>query len=211
MPRTIRNISIFAGGVLAVVVVALVGIHIADSGSTAYGHDLCVERQEPMVVASGPVPGGGGRKWTVSSALESAKDCHGLLFTMKFRPDGTRRGSWSETRYEPPLGEPGPLPPGSPEISAQDEVAPAGRVFSGFVSTNVTKVLVRFDDGSHLVVRPRGVGRTLLKEHPWLQEVRYFVTFYGGHRQVKEVVLSGRLVGSPATVSSAGAGEFTTG
>jgi hypothetical protein len=210
-PRNIRNVAIFVVGLIAVAALTLVGIDSQGSGSSAYGHDLCVERQAPMVVATGPVPGGGGKKWTVTSGVESAKNCHGLLFTMKFRPVGTRRGSWSETRYEPPIGEPGPLPPGSPEIGAQDEVAPAGRVFSGYVSTNVTSVRVTFDDGSHLVVHPRGVGRTLLSEHPWLQEVRYFVQFYGGHRQVREVVLSGRLVGSPTRVPSSGAGEFMTG
>jgi hypothetical protein len=49
----------------------------------------------------GPVPGGGGKRWTVVASRRSASHCRGVRLEMKFRPVGTRLGSWRTNDYEP--------------------------------------------------------------------------------------------------------------
>jgi hypothetical protein len=204
------RITVIISGLLVVAFAVLIVTGNSASDSSAQGRGSCIKSQKPVTVAKGVVPGGAGKEWAVASSLRSAKNCSGVLLTMKFKPSGTRRGSWRETRYKPPPGEPTFSPPNSPEISAQDGVAPVGRVFSGFVSSNVSKVHVTFDDGSSLIIRPKGVGRQLVRKYPWLKEVKYFVDFYRQKRKVRDVVVSGPSVESPAPVFSEGAGEFST-
>jgi hypothetical protein len=194
--RTRRTAFLLGLALLVLVGGAIVGITSAFSDSTAHGDDGCVKPQK-TVVAEGPVPAGG--RWTVVGSLRNNKNrydnsCEGLLFGMKFSPDGIPAGSWEEARAVPAKGELVAEPPRNLEIYAQDEAGAHGRdfrVFSGYVSRGVSSVRVNLNTGSHLTIRPKSVRPSLRQKYPWLDNVKYFVRFYPTGQHAREVVLSG--------------------
>lgn len=141
----------------------------------------CIKRHE-VPIAKGTSPT--GWEWSVAGSIgPNGGGCRDWLFGMEFDLEGV--GSWGSSTGIPVGGHHGQ----NAEVDANDNLLPDGsdRVFSGFVSGEVTKVLVTLSNNQHLVIHPKLPSAKLRREVVWLRNVRYFVRYYRPEGFVTEV------------------------
>ncbi len=124
-------------------------------------------------IASGTSPN--GSPWTVEGSIRNnGNNCRGWLLGMDFEFRGGTSWSWGTGI---PAG--GHLRNGS-AIEAFDNLQEDGttRIFSGSVNGEVAKVMATLSNNKHLTFRPKSPSAQLRHKFTWLQNIRYFVTFY---------------------------------
>ena len=133
----------------------------------------CIKRHS-VRIATGTSPNGWG--WSVDGSIGNNGDnCHQWLFGMEFDLQGAT--FWGSSSGIPAGGH---LGRGHNEPSASDTLLEDGsyRVFSGFVSGEVAKVLVTLSNNKRLAIRPKSPPQRLRRKVVWLHNVRYFVQYY---------------------------------
>lgn len=151
----------------------------------------CVEPKE-VRIASGL--SNLGTRWHTDASVEPRSQCAGWTLGLNFayrRDDGW--GGWSGSWAIPSHGH----IPRDQTLTAQDQVADAERVFSGFVGTNTQKVVAILSTGKRLAVVPAVVQRKLRQDNVWLRGIKTFVKFYpagGSVRAARLIDRHGRLI-----------------
>ena len=131
----------------------------------------CINRHR-VPIATGTSPS--GFPWSVEGSIGNNGSCRQWLFGMQFELAGAL--NWGSSTGIPAGGHLGR----HAEVSASDSLLLDGsdRVFSGFVSGEVARVVATLSDNKHLVIRPKSPRQRLLADVPWLRNVKYFVTYY---------------------------------
>ncbi|HEX5928366.1 MAG TPA: hypothetical protein VFY48_03145 [Solirubrobacterales bacterium] len=126
-----------------------------------------------MRIATGVSPA--GWPWTVEGSIgPNGNDCRDWLFGIDFEVEGAVY--WGSSTGIPAGGHLGR----DPEPAASDDLLEDGssRVFTGFASGEVAKVLLTLSNNRHVTVRPKSPPSHLRRKVVWLRNVRYFVHFY---------------------------------
>lgn len=148
----------------------------------ASASDTCGQAQHQLVDKGiGP----SSKPWTVEGSVEDNNGCDSWLLGMNFQPVGTKAGS---TLWQWGIPAKGHLSDGF-TLSAQDEVAEAGRTFYGATGARVRTAVVRMSKGKALRIHPKLPTQQLRKRFVWLRNMRYFVYFYPAGRRAKAVTL----------------------
>lgn len=138
----------------------------------AQAAEACIKRHE-VPIAKGTSPS--GYHWSLGGSIgPNGGACRDWLFGMNFNLEGAL--SWGSSTGIPVGGNYGR----HPEVDASDNLLVDGsdRVFSGFVSGEVAKVLVTLSNNKHLVIHPQAPRPKLRRDVVWLRNVRYFVRYY---------------------------------
>lgn len=132
----------------------------------------CIKRHE-VRIAQGTSPTGWA--WTVDGSIgNNGNDCDAWLFGMDFELEGATH--WGSSTGIPVGGHLGRRHEGS----ASDDLLEDGssRVFSGFVTGEVARIVLTLSNNSHLTIRPKAPPPYLRRKVVWLRNVRYFVEYY---------------------------------
>jgi len=131
----------------------------------------CIERHR-VPIATGLDPH--GETWSLEGSIGNNGGCREWLIGMDFSLPGAGNWGWGTG-----------IPAGGHlswrfHVDASDYLLEDGsyRVFSGSVSGETAKIVVRLSSGKGLVIRPRSVLAALRSRIDWLRNVRYFVEYY---------------------------------
>ncbi len=149
-----------------------VAIGLSVTAPAAGAH--CIERHSVPIAKGASLS---GLLWEVEGTIGNnggGGSCREWLFGMEFNIVGAL--GWGSSTGIPAGGHRGR----DPGVDASDDLLVDGsdRVFSGFVTGEVAKVVATLSNNKHLTVRPKLPPKQLRRKVVWLRNLRYFVAYY---------------------------------
>ena len=174
---TKRRVYIAASGLLACFLLASV-LNVRLWAQSDQKVSTCEHRQS---IAHGNSPN--GIPWTVVVSIHNnGHNCSAWLLGFEFRPD---RKPYSHN-WEAEAG--GHLL-NDFMISARDDYEGSERVFAGAAGGSVKSITLTMSNGKHVAIRPRRPSQALRQRFVWLQNLRYFVSYYRLRSHVQKVTV----------------------